>query len=283
MRNFDGREGDWPVEPTGKTEPIRNLEIKEDKPQPWLDMEREAAYDNIIAESKTAIEGGMKPGQYLKNVIKESSSPTPAGYGWKVNMGNWLTEEQLAKIDLGYLGTDSISRVAGKEIVRPVFIAEKELYDLIAATAGATHSDGIYIQPGRLSGHPAWSKVGVLIVKNDAVSAVHEIRHSIDPHTSINIDQRRNDYDQLIDELFALFEYHIIDGRANWFGLEHKLDSYYEVFLNQSEQKISKEEWQMKIHDLVQKTKALYNKYGEIECQRMIVQARTIDEIMSMN
>lgn len=251
--------------------------------QPWLNQEREQAYTDIQREIEAAVDSGMKDSEYLMNVVNEYFDFTPSSYGLKIRLQTALTPERLEHVGVRFVTSPSLSELAGQKITRPVFVVDdpkvfgalEYAFDL---EPGRAH--GLHIRGENLTRHPAWSKVGILLSLFMDRTILHEMRHSVDP---VVLEPGRTGYNSLLGELFAFYGEKIKPGSEDWAGLEALVgdERYFASCSAHSRKKISAEEWQNLVHRAIEQLKSLREVHGDLDAQRILVQAKTVDEFLA--
>lgn len=252
------------------------------KPEAWLDQERERLYRELIDDVKKAHENGKTGGEYLAELIKNHATD----YGTKVRFGNWLKPTDYDKIKFILLNSKSLNEVAGTLIERPLFLIEDaKLYQRIEGMfdleAGGSH--GVHFSPGFFDKKTAWEKVGLIIVKNREVTAIHETRHSVDPSLAHGSDKRTG-YNHAVAELFAFYKEYILDKNpCDWSGLTERVSEYHDSYTNSAstKPKLTQAEYAHKIKMAVDGLKKLRDKDGDVKTQRKLVQTKTLDELIA--
>ncbi|EKD43288.1 MAG: hypothetical protein ACD_72C00359G0001 [uncultured bacterium] len=256
-----------------------SVEAETDKPEAWLNQEREAVYAELVEEIRGAYEKGISGGQYLASLIEDSVSD----YGTKVRFGNWLKPADRDQIHFVLHTSKSLNEVAGTQIVRPLFMVDNEaLYTRLEAMfdmkSGGSH--GVHFSPGFFDSKSKWEKVGLIVVKDNQDITTHEARHSVDPLLAHGSDKREG-CDRVISELFAFYKEFILDNESpNWNGLVERVLQYYPNYT--SKNKLSLLGYTDRVKNAVNGLKRFRAKYGDVETQRKLVQAKTLVELFDI-
>ena len=253
---------------------------EKDKPEAWVNQEREKAYQILIEEVRQAYKDGKSGGQYLAELIQQHVTD----YGTKVRFGNWLKPEEQDKIEFILFTSKSLNEVAGMPIERPLFmIRDEKLYSRIEAMfdikPGSGH--GVHFSPGLFDKKTQWEKVGLIIVTDNAEIATHETRHSVDPLLAHNSEKRKG-FDQAVAELFAYYKVFVMDKKdPDWDGLIQQVGVYHKFYEGTTKEKMTPEEYTNKIKMAVAGLAKFREKHGDLETQRQLVQIKTLDELIA--
>ncbi len=253
------------------------------KPEAWLDQERERLYKELIDDIQKAAESGKSGGQYLAQLVEKNAQD----YGTKVTFRNWFKPEDYEKVEFFLLRSASLDAVAGTAVERPLFVVKDEkIYRRLEAMfdleAGGSH--GVHFSPGFFDNKTPWGKVGLIITKDREVTAIHEMRHSVDPFLTHGSDKRTN-YNRAVSELFAFYKEYILDNeKPDWDGLANRVSSYHTNYSNLTpkEEKKSTEQFSHSIRMAVKGLQKLRQKSGDIQTQRRLIQSKTLSELIAI-
>ena len=255
---------------------------QQEKPsQPWLDREREDAFQKQIkyfekldaAAVRNAFLTIFNPG------IPEGKQP--------------LVPDDIKSLTYATVVSEGASEIADHEIARPFFyfrdtVEFQNFYDRLTGHLG---SGGFHL-PGSAFGEDAgiWNKTGIMVTTDNLTFVTHEIRHTADPYV-----ETRAGADKMISEVFAYYQEMILDSEA---GLRKMVDpvngpwnmmraavtgrGYYDEYFKTEEEKklLSYDAFKQLGAELVAAVRASHEKRGALETQRSIVQLKTIGEIV---
>ena len=261
-----------------RTQP--DIKNQENQPEAWLDMEREQTYKQLINDITTSHEKGKTGGEYLAELVKKHI----LDYGTKVRFDNWLKPKDHDRVHFYILTSTSLNEVAGTRIERPLFIVDDEkLYQNIRAMFGSSNQDkthGAVLPPGFFDNNTKWSEVGLIIVKNRETTAIHEVRHTVDPNVN-----KRTGYNRVISEIFAYYKEHVLDKEEpEWdeviSRVGHKL--YHKNYSSNldDDSKLTHEEFNNKIRKVIMAISKMKEKYGDLETQRKLAQSTSLEQLL---
>lgn len=250
------------------------------KPEAWLNQEREKNYNILVREIEEVYGSGKTGGQYLAELVKNYVQD----YGTKVRFGNWFKPKQYSKIKFVLLNSTSLDEVTGTKIVRPMFVVDdEELYKNIESIfdmqAGETH--GIHFNPGLFDEKTPWGKVGLIISRDNDTTMTHEARHSVDPYLVYG-SEKRIGYDRAIAELFAFYKVYIQDRQQpDWSGYAERVAHYYEGYNVSVPDKEGrpKVEFMTMLRMAVDGIKKLREEFGDVATQRRLIQMKKLREL----
>lgn len=285
----------WQLVPDEPPIDDSKFQAEEAKGKAWVNIARERVYHRILDESRSWQESGKSGGEYIRDVILQGS----AREDMLQRCREILTPEVMQKIRVVSVVSTSLSKLAGREIIRPVVLVDSEEAYVqlervfIGERAGGSH--GIHLS-GYVSKHPLWGKVGLVISKSWQKGTItHEMRHSVDPFISRGVESRTG-YNDVLSELFA--EYiAIIDAdktvtnthdpryqnvwRAYKEQVEHR--SYWEQYSRSlpERDRVSYETWRQLVSDCVDHVAGLSNRYGSDSVQEFIAQSTTVEQFLA--
>jgi hypothetical protein len=259
---------------------------KREEAQEWLDQKREAAYVEL-----------------KKNFTDlEQSGGTEAVQKWFTDFFNpALIEAGIEPLkpedvqSLRYLEviSESATRIAGKEIARPVLIftniGEYQRFSTRLQGKQGMASRGMNLPRDMFAEGDLLRETGLLIATGNKAFIGHEIRHSIDPNLEL-----RKGYDSILDEAFAYYQQDIVEaclkGYAHltkpedgpWRTLAGSIggEIYGETYAKNAEKKLTSEELKKLTQDVVTAIRSISEKRGHLETQRLLVQTKSIDELL---
>lgn len=291
------RRTQWQLAPTETAVEDAQFQAEEAKGEPWINKSRERVYHKIIAEIDAVLDGtGPTAGDYIKQVI--ISGATDPRVIERANA--LLTPDVLSHIRIVTVRSASLSRLAKREITRPVVLVDGDAaYVALEKVfrgdrAGTSH--GIHLS-GYINKHELWSKVGLVLSKaGQEDTMTHEMRHSVDPFIARGIEQRTG-YNNLLCELFA--EYIVIiqaDAELHnqadpayqqtWKNFEalvsHK--SYYDQYSKSllESKKISYGDFRKLVHECVAQMQMLAIKLGPENAQRTLAKCETTAQFLAL-
>lgn len=271
--------------PHTETRPGTSESVETEKPEPWLNQEREGMYKQLIEEVKLANERGVTGGQYLAELVKNHAQD----YGTKVRFANWFKPEDYNKVRFVLLNSASLNKVAGAMIERPIFVAEDEkTYQRLEAMFGRheKRTHGVHFPTGFFDNKTIWEKVGLVITKDRETTAIHEIRHSADPFVAHGVEGREG-YDNAVAELFAFYKEYVLDKeQPDWEGLKWIVtEGYYATYTSAvpEEQRLTQAEYSEKVRKAVGGLEKLRQKHGDVGVQRKLVQIKALDELIEVS
>ncbi|MBI2483618.1 hypothetical protein HYV71_00335 [Candidatus Uhrbacteria bacterium] len=261
---------------------------KREEPQEWLDQKREAAYAEF--------------GKILSEL--EESGGVEGVQKWYADFFNpALTEAGLEPLkpedvqSLRYLDviSESSSRIAGKEIRRPVLIftniGEYQRFSSRLQGEHGMSSRGMYLPRDIFAEGDLLRETGLLIATGNKEFIDHEVRHSIDP----NLEARKG-YDGILDEAFAYYQQDIVEGRSEAYRHLAKPEDgpwrrfagsiggeiYGETYSKGAEKKLSSDELAKLSQDVVAAIRSISEKSGHVETQRILAQTKSIEELLRL-
>ncbi len=259
---------------------IYNVPELKQEGEPWLDLEKEKAYEDLLSGiDSIEMAGGKK-------AIQEAFIKVFNAYDLKT--------EEIGSLEYVKVESVSASEVAGKKIIRPIFIffdisEFQELSKKIRGDAGMS-SRGMVIAGSNFPEDSLLHKTGLIIATSGINFISHEIRHTIDP----NLEKRVGE-DIILNELFGYYQKTIIeadlkkyahiknpeDGPWNTLTQEVGQDIYYNKAKKNT--KLSFEQYKDKAKEAVNALRLVVQKRGHIEAQRAILQSKTLEELMELS
>lgn len=240
------------------------------KPQPWLDLEREAAYTRSGEIFKQMGDEGLREwfvGFFNKPIVEAGGQP--------------LTIDDVESLVYQEVQSVSASEIAGQEVSRPVLVFWKgnefgKFYSRYRPTAQAP---GAAVLSGFTGG--VLEKTGLILSRPHDHELAHEIRHTIDPNM-----QKRQGYDRILEEVFAYY-YQTVGGEfnsdASWQSLEKLIggESYRTTYDEESPSPVSREEYLELCRKVVVAAREMQARVGNIETQRSLAKSETIQDFLN--
>lgn len=249
-----------------------------EKVEPWVDLKREAAYEEQILGGEQRSIRWKGDAEYLHDVLWFGMSMKDREI--RIKFESKLKKEDFKYIKGKVVTSDSASRVTGKEIKRFVFIVEDDqVYDKLVSVFGVENSHGVFIPGSMFDYMPPWHETGALFSRNDAAVLDHEIRHSVDPYMGEST--QRAGADRILEELFADWQRKISDEKNDWIGMEKFLLLYFEDHMGKNSS-MSDKQYAVLVRSVINKAKALQRVYGDVEIQRKLVQCKKISDFMAL-
>ena len=261
---------------------------KKEEPQPWLDMNREESYDKVNMMFADIQDGLTDYG--IQNWLRELANQ---------HIGedaiNKIKSEEVESLKYLNFTSESASQVAGKEIKRPVLlfsnIGEYQNFSIKLRGESSAASRGMNI-PGSVFSQGDLQKTGLIIATDNKEFINHEIFHSIDPNS-----EKRQGYDRILNEMFAYYQQIIVEANSKhyshlanpedgpWGTLSRTIDeSYINNYLEDFKDinaRLSKEELDKLMKEIVSAIRLVYEKKGHLEAQRTIAKSNTIEELFN--
>lgn len=265
-------------------EPLASeINNKIEEPQEWLDMERENSYDQVGLMFADIQEGQTAYG--IQNWLRKLVNP----YIVEANLPE-IESSEIESLQYVNFFSETASKVAGKEIMRPILmfsdISEYQNFSIKLRGKSSAASRGMNI-PGSLFSSGPLHKTGLIISTDNKEYNNHEVFHSIDP----NLEERLG-YDRILTEMFANYQQIIVEANLKyyrhlpkpedgpWGTLSREIDeTYLDKFLEDTDEKLSNEEFKQLMKDIVAVIRSIYEKNGHIETQRTIAKSKTIEEL----
>lgn len=268
--------------------------------QEWLDLNREAGYADALKEIAHAIDEGTTAGDYLQNLIDSVSQAQDAQARGSTPIK--LTAKERASIEFQTVHSDYASKIAGVDIVRPVFVSRfTRTYKKIEKTIGMLPgvSGGMIMHRDMLGELPQWRHAPIIIAKDQPSTIVHEIQHSIDPHFS-----ERTGYNEIIGELLAFsasmrrdwsHTTPFLHERLKQMGSAYDID-FQEMLLALTDklyfnkmsssvpenERMSYLEWHVRVGKITDALQTLIRSSDETSAMRQVMQVKTIDELLAL-
>lgn len=248
--------------------------------QPWLDMERETANDKVRAFFREIEgEGDDKDKerrirewflQYFNQAFIEAG----------IEELKPDDVESLFKID--YV-SDSASKIAGKDIIRPIIAYTK--YKDFKEFNRRLFEDGDFPGGVLLSGerfHPKspFRETGLIVTLAIEENMNHEILHTIDPH----VDTRKGS-NGILSEAFAFYQNRIVEANET---IEEGFDSlttmmsYYDEYGRDAEPPMSPAEFKEYCRQISQALQKIREQRGDLETQRLLAQTETVEDLLRL-
>ncbi len=242
----------------------------------WLNRENEEAFEKLTAFLDNLEETSGQEG--IKTWFLETiNGALPADTTQRLRL------EDLQSLRYLQGESPSASEIAGREIVRPIFILkEADCRKFMSITSGQSNEGlGKYIKG---------EKAGLIIAIANKHTLGHEVRHSIDPHDRVG-------YDKVIDELFAFYHQTIVDetpqrfmdedGTVNedpWKNLEVAISGrgYAEQYSKNSPITLQYGQYRAMCREAVRIVKSYQEHHGHLETQRKLAQTNTLDDLFAL-
>jgi len=265
------------VEKLRKNISMPDAEAGPEEPQEWIDHQREGTYEQIAEEVRKWLSEGRTPSEYLASLASGMADSQSRG-----RLSKLLEIVRPEAIEIMLITSDSASAVAGKTIERPVFVVtDQEAYEklegIFGVRPGSTH--GLHFASTVFKKNSLWGRVGTIICTDNPTTQGHEIRHSIDPLIGGQMMDRKGE-NRMLSELFAFYPEYVREDVQDWEGILNRVESYaVEHIDSEDEKKI--ETYSKRLVDAVKKIKSLYEKFGSLKTQRILVQCKTIDQLLA--
>ncbi|HJN84710.1 MAG TPA: hypothetical protein QF873_00125 [Patescibacteria group bacterium] len=247
--------------------------------QEWLDQDREAAYAELIKQFK--VEEAKGP-DAIKEWFAAFVNPAIEAKGAPP-----ISTEDLKSLMFIEVTSDSASEIAGQDINRPVIlfqdIGEFQRFSIKVQGEKGMASRGMNIAPSAFDKDSIYAKTGLLIGTPMVDFIGHEVRHSIDPHVG-----QREGYNAILDEAFAYYHDEVAtkdrspEQAFNALRANFGSDFYYEHFAVDAETPLTREQYGELTGEVVDMIRSLKESVGDVEAQRAVVQAKTIDELRQL-
>ncbi len=256
-----------------------------ERPQEWLDQDREEAFRNLTA---------------LFNDIRKESGPEGIQQ-WMMDLYNpalasegreLLSREDLKSLDCFDVHSVGSSEVAGQKIVRPVLVFKdpKELENLVSRLTGRVGSETSgFVIPKALFEGSLLGKTGLLITNPNEHVLGHEIRHTIDPLLG-----SREGYDRMIDEVFAFYHDNLLESNdernlsnkedESWRNFAESIghETYFQNYSDQTEKQLTMHEFSELSNLVIRAVRLISERLGHLATQRALPRVRTLKELFSL-
>jgi hypothetical protein len=257
-----------------------------EKPQEWLDQEREQAFGDLSALfNKIRKESGPEG---IRQWLADLWNPALAASGQEL-----LSQEDLKSLDCFDVHAVASSEVAGRKIIRPVLVFKdhKELQNLASRLTGQPKSETLgFVVPKTLFEEGSLlGKTGLLITDPYERVLGHEIRHTIDPLLG-----SRKGYDRIVDEVFAFYHDNLIEPKdeqasmkkedKSWLNFAKSIghETYFQAYSGEAEEQLTMDDF-VELSDLViRAVKVISEQRGHLETQRTLAQVKTLMELFSL-
>jgi hypothetical protein len=273
------------LSPLLKTPPIisksqdRTPEISPEKeehsPESWLDLQREDAYEQQVLffedlYTQFGDAGAQAVVMHMFNeALRAEGKPE-------------LIDNDIKSLRYATVSSESLSRIAGKSIRRPVLIFTdiNELLRFHDRIFDDTDAAGFYIPGESFPEEHIMRKTGILFARNKEREILHELRHSIDPHVGT-----RKGIDGLVSEAFAYYHEYPRDQDIPWDTIKKLIcgKNYYEDFYKYDDMnKPSLYEFESKAGELINGLKTLHTKMTSLDFQRLLISIKTFAEFVEL-
>lgn len=264
---------------TQKTEqPAGALEKKEsEKVQEWLDQKREASFVEYAEYARDLLlEGGDDA---VQKWFIDMFQPALKSVGREA-----LTIEDVNSLVIGLIKSESASRIAGTSIERPImmFTDFSQFSKFQEKVFGKTGAGGMILAGENFIEGTFLRDTGLVIGTRNVSFTDHEILHSIDPHVGT-----REGVNNILTEAFAFYEEVIASKEtlleSNWLSFMRRLsdESYYVAAQERGDTDTTLEGYQATVNTVVKAIKSLTERYGHTKTQRILVQTKTIEELLN--
>lgn len=248
--------------------------------KPWLNLGKIEADKHIAAEFQESRRLGFTPARFLHTILTDMGDGSFRGMFREA-----VTPSNESSIEYYTFTDPTISKVAGTQVRQPIFVVtDDEVYDKLASffLGPKMKSHGLRI-PMTTSIHPDWQQTSLLLAKDNTEVQSHEARHGIDPH----INGVRKSLDRSIGELFAYYTEHIRSDQQAWLALNKDVanSTYFENYVGVPTSVATgmAAQWQENIDKSIKAIISMREKHGDTEAQRMLVQCKTLDELITHN
>ncbi len=253
-------------------------EIEINQPQEWLDQEREAAF--------------LKVREFFRAFEKTGASAMREWFAAFFSVaaaenGGGITATDLQSLVLAEVKSESASQVAGRDIVRPIFLFEdRSEFARFAQKVGLSgDTSGMHIPGTAFPPKSLFYKTGLVISPGEEATIDHEIRHSIDPNGG-----QRQGLDGAMNEAFAYYTDLISKNLGKkqedgmWWVFEATLTapSYAKHYFNELPSEEWTANWKEQINKMVTAIRMLTQKKGMVETQRLLAKTKTIKELVAI-
>lgn len=258
---------------------IPNAEKKEE--EELVDEEKELAYKQILEYFEDAKKNGGD--RAIQEIFANMFDSAFKEWG-----KGGLKPEEVSSLVLAEIHSKSASEVAGREIVRPVFIFRNvsELQNFSVKLQGkeGASSRGLVISGTLYPEDQLIHKTGLIVSMdaNDFLS--HEVRHSAD----CNYDNRIG-ADKLLAELFAYYQKAIVEANLKGYRhLENPEDGPWQRLARESTIDYERRSDEIGVPEgeyiklgqrAADAARRIAEKFGHIEAQRAIMKSKTIEDL----
>ncbi len=259
------------------TEPSkRGLEA----PQEWLNQDREQAYAALQQIFKDIEKTGGQ--EAIRQWFADFFNPPLIAEGFSP-----FTPEDFSSLNYSVVSSESVSRVAGREVARPVLmffdIGEYQRFVTKIWGDGMLSSRGMNLPREIFPEGELLNKTGLLITTADTELIRHEIAHSIDP----NLGERKG-YDCLLDEVVGYYNSEMVQNleqgnknAARLLAAALSSPIYYELYTKETDHVVTLEEFRALATRVAEAVYAIYSRNNDhIETQRTLINIKTVDELL---
>ena len=243
----------------------------ESQEQPWLNKDREEAYkvlsEGLPKQDETTVH------KWLSDLANHNKADKNAPE---------FTYEDFNSAAVINVLSEGASKIAGREIVRPVIIfSDFDQFNRFASVWGG-NKEGFVMEGSNFKEGDIFKKTGLIFTNRKLEAIGHEIIHTIDPYI-----EDRKSFHSSIGELAA--QIHGLRGdtgkidNSDWELFVTIMGGYYEQYAkdtNVGEILLSKDEYTDVLKKMTEKLKLYYNESGYVELQRKLLQYKTIREIV---
>jgi DNA-binding transcriptional regulator YbjK len=260
--------------------------------EPWINRNRERAAWRVFEGIKTYLSDPDKnAGDYLHQLLQQAMKKSDQD-----QIDQLLTSEVRENIELRMVKSEEASSLAKRPIRRPIFVVKDKatymkVYKAMTGEDGS-ESHGVHLGGRSLRSVKHWKSIGLILSHDDPGTIEHEIRHSIDPFTSEDVDTRSS-YNRLLSELFAyitnnseilepgLIDNQLFESIKKQVGNRIYFDSYHPPEFSTSQKNMSFEDWKILVSECVDHLAVLLTNRTAEHAQQVLVQSQTTDQFLA--